>query len=138
MSEILSNYNYVKNPKSKTDNNIPVPKSSPGSSDSTSNSIETTNLDNSSKNTILADRTDTNNTINNNKGNEITSYTSDFKKILETIKKNEEILKFNKMIKFFKNIANLTKNCTNPIDKMYIIIQKFDSLASEFNFSDDE
>lgn len=43
----------------------------------------------------------------------------------------KELLKFNQLITCFKNIAAKIKNCKNPFEKMFIIVNEFDTLSSE-------
>lgn len=66
------------------------------------------------------------------------SYTKDINDIFSTFKEVKEIFKLTKIIKIFKTIADLTKKCKTPFEKLAVILDNIDAFASEFqNFNDE-
>lgn len=112
MAENMSNYNYVKKPSATpiAANTVPATHPTPKSPVSQTANL-TTNTTSTKKNA----------STNAPKGAPSISYTNDFKDLFTPFQEIKETLKFNKLIKCFKNVANLIKNFTNPMVKMFII-----------------
>lgn len=120
MAEVLSDFIYVKNSCVIPTSSAEVPALDPSPIPSSGN---TNDLPNTPTNTQPAP---TNSASSAN-------YITDFQEIFKPFQEVQKIFKFNKVIQCFKNNAKLTKNCSNSMDEMFIIIYEFDNLASEFN-----
>lgn len=62
----------------------------------------------------------------------------DISEVFQTFKEIKDILNLNKLLSFLKNVADLTKRCKTPYEKMLIIISQLDCLFSEIQLPNNE
>lgn len=66
-----------------------------------------------------------------NNANLNSDFAKDLKEIYDTFQEVKEIININTLLQCIKNIAALSKNCTNPLEKLMLIIQQISTLSPE-------
>lgn len=119
MADLLSNYNYVRKPNTNPKKPAEALAEQPSTIPNSTTEINSPNKPNNSETATMENSSNS-------------DYTTDFKETFKTFQELKGLLKFNKFIQCFKKIAKLTKNCKDPMEKIFLIVSAFDDLTTEF------